>query len=739
MFYITAIALYPALLALVVPIGLALVSLAAGRAEDEGEVRTALAPIVGLAALSVVISLLLHLRAPASTLVPAAVALNLAAFVWLGRAGGLRFKPRLLAILLLTGWLAYLVLTAPLLMAGRFGVLGYQVNNDTIFHSIMPEYLNSHGYDFPVATKDAFTDAAVDKFVRQGYPDGWHQVLLLAMRLFGRRAYALFNFVEAFYAALVAPVGYAWLRRARVASGWALLGGFIAAVGYIQLSYLFQGFAPQVAIVPFIYACLFLFYLVLIEGRRRWAALAALLLQVSLAVYSFTILIWLAVFVLILLAYRLWLIRSLLGLKVELIATAAIGIAAVAINPFTFLGTAAAFKMVTGWSAADSMGNLVSREVPILPVLGIWPTGDHRGVPAGWLHPGAYLGAAIVIAIILVGLKARSGRPLLWMLCAAMAAPAVALKFGASPYYFAKTVHIAGPAAAIVFAAGSSFIWASGRRGRAALIICLYLVGLAGSDLVAARFTSLTPDKQFAELLRIDERFAGQKGLTLFIETNGDWGDYLLGDLLPVVPFALAYRGTAASVVRPLSVSQGVNDLDSLKGIIGQEYSLIVIAKGQDKSLPPPRFVSVFSGDYYNAYQARPGPGRSDTLGHRPFETAAGASYLELRPGEAQSFTLRGGFKSLLVSAYLAGDGTGPVTFSMNRLLTKVEMGRAPAVYALSLAADSSAALRVRNTAPYPLRLDWMERLRRPHDQAALFRYNDKNKRVFRSASKNGK
>src|SRR3990172_7002816 len=130
MFYITALAFYPALLALAAPAGLALTGLIGGRAEVDVEIRTALAPIIGLAALSVVISLLLHLKAPASALVPVAVALNLAAAVRLWRRRGAPVRWGLLTALLLVGFAAYLILIAPLLSAGRFGVLGYKVNND---------------------------------------------------------------------------------------------------------------------------------------------------------------------------------------------------------------------------------------------------------------------------------------------------------------------------------------------------------------------------------------------------------------------------------------------------------------------------------------------------------------------------------------------------------------------------------------------------------------------------------
>jgi len=778
MFYLTAIAFYPALLLLIVPAGSALVAMV-GRDDEEAGTRAALAPIIGLAALSVVIGLLLHLRLPASSLLPTAVALNLAAAarLWFGRGrggGAGRVDWRLLTVLLFAGWLAYLILLAPLFLSGRFGVLGYKVNNDPVFHSIMPEYLDARGYDFSATVEGGFADAAVDKFVTQGYPDGWHQVLLLAMRLFGRRAWLLFNFTEAFVMALTVPVAYAWLRRGRIPNSWSIFGALIATVGYIQMTYLFQGFAPQVAVIPFIYACLYLFYEVLmekrpktpsalhpglwatspyfdrpkrflaglLEGRRRWAAPAALLVQASLAVYSFTVLIWLLVFIGALLVYRLLSTGGRRGLFADVGIVALIGLGAAAMNPFTLVPIGAAFKMVWDWSAANSMGNLVSAHVPILPVFGIWPTGDHRGVPAGWLHPAAYPGALLVIVLIVIGLKGKENRPWLWLLAVAAVVPAVALKVGASPYYFAKTLQVAAPVAAIAAAAGLARISAAGRRGPAVFLALVYLAGLGASDYAAVRFTAVTPAERFAELTAINERFAGTRGLTLFVDTGEDWGKYLLANLKTGSPFALSYRGPVPGV-RPVLAQAGVNDIDSLRGIVSRRYSLIVIAKSQDISLPPPPYEPVYAGRFYNVYRAAGRPGGRDILSHRPFEIApgsTGAAFRELKPGETIEVSLRRKFVSLLISAYLrpetAGSAAGlkrSVAIAAAGRSIRLPVGSLPAVYDIPLAGDSGTVLRVKNSTPHILRLDWLESMGGLNDREALFRYNKQNARVRRA------
>lgn len=746
MFYFTAIIFFPALLVLFLPAGLSLMGLVGGKDVDT-ETGTALAPIVGLAALSVVVSVLLHFKLPASSLLPVAVGINVAAIVQLRLAGrhDMRIDWRILAALLALCWLAYLILISPLLIDGRFGVMGYKVNNDPVFHSIMPEYLDTYGYNFATSAKGGFADAASDKFVVQGYPDSWHQILLLAMHLFARRAWMLFDLVEAFFAALMVPVAYVWLRKGNISKGWGLFGGLIASVGYIQMSYLFQGFAPQVAVVPFIYACLYLFYETIREGRRRLSVLAALLLQAGLSIYSFTILIWLAVFIVAILVHGYRSTRNLKRLAIDIGTVAFIGLIAVAMNPFTLLPMSAAYRMVADWSAANSMGNLISAQVPILPVFGMWPAGDHRGVPIGLLHWAAYTGALFVGILIYIGLKSRQSRPWLYLLAITVVVPAVILKVGASPYYFAKTLHVAGPVAGIAATAGLYRISTMGQRRWSAVLASVfaavialgYIFGLTVSNYTAIRFTSITPAEQFAELEDINRRFEGSKGPVLLLDTGEDWGKYLLANLNTGAPFATSYLGTIP-VIRPVLAQAGINDMDSLKGIVSRKYPLVIIAKHQDISLPPPPYLSVYEGRLYNVYRAGPWPDTRDIISHRPFETAPGVigAYRELQPGDTISMPFKRGFSSLLLSAYLWPEITDPersVVFTAGGRSISVPLGFLPSVYDLPLKGDSGTVLRVKNSTPHPLRLDWVEGMRVSNDRAALFRYNGRNRHVFES------
>ncbi len=275
MFYLVAIAFFPILLLLIIPFGLIFMRLS-GLAGTQDEIGVALAPPAGLALLLIFVGLAIRAGLPADLLGPIVVLLAVAAWARLGSWGLLRSIFARLWPLVLAAGIAYLVLIAPLLLAGDFGVLGHNVNNDPVFHSILPEYLATYGYDLPSDPQDGFSQAAVDKLVNQGYPDGWHQALLFAGTLFRMRAWQLFNFTEALFMALMVPVVFAWLRAGGLSRSWSISGGVVAAVGYLQLSYVFQGFAPQVAVTPFIYASLLVFYKVIAEGKFGFAGPAAL-------------------------------------------------------------------------------------------------------------------------------------------------------------------------------------------------------------------------------------------------------------------------------------------------------------------------------------------------------------------------------------------------------------------------------------------------------------------------------
>lgn len=712
MFYLVAIGLFPALLILIAPLGLAVINWSCRFTRGLPEsFKEALAPVMGLAVLITGFGLALHLGVPAAVLLPGAVALNViaASYLW-------RRRPPIdwkgLARMSALAFAVYLVLISPVLKTGHFGVTGYNVSNDPVVHSTLADYLNINGYRFPDKWPAGFTSVAVDKLVYDEYPDGWHYILLLASRIFGLRAFALFNFTEAFFMALLAPVIYAWLRQLNVDRGWSIFGGLVAGTGFLQLSYVTQGFAAQAAINPFIYACLLIFYKLVAENRREFALPAGLLLQASLAVYSFTAFIWLSVFIVIVAGLTAVSSRSFRIRAGAVSALLGVVIAA-AINPFSIFSMVGAWRMVMDDSkVGGSMGNLVSAHVPILPVFGFWSTGDHRLAPVGMLHVLSYIFAAVALLVVAWALlRVRTDRNLLWGGLATMFITAVALKVAAGPYFFAKTIQIAAPMAAAALTAGLYHMRMRGGvwRGAGLLLAALYAIGVAGSDAYIARLMPITPHERFAELSRISDRFKSPSiRLGLYYELNEDWGKYLLSDLKVVTPLTRAYGG-AVPPMRASADTTRVLDLDNIEGVLGKRFDLIVIERKQDISLAPPPFEQVFTGRFYNVYKKVSGPVPTR---HRPFEKfgESGDAYRQLEPGESLTVSTPAAFESILVAGYsLSGGAFEPTVFSVRDLSVIKKIGRRPAVYLLDFSGPEKASLTIKNTGSSPVRLDWFE------------------------------
>lgn len=883
MFYLTAFTFFPIFLLATVPLGLGLSALIFRRAlsaendrRERGEdvsadIMMTLAPLLGLSALITVLGLTIRAGLSPTGLVPLVVGANGAVVVVLGFTGRrLVGSWRRLLLPLLVAFFAYLVLMSPLLLDGQFEVLGYNTNNDPVFHAIIPEYIEANGYEFPAEFKSGFTQAAIDKLSQQGYPDGWHQTLLLARRIYGLRAYHLFNMALAFFASMVALVGYAWARQAGLDRRWSAAGAAVSAVGYLQLSYVFQGFAPQVAVTPFLYAALLALYKAVIERQRAYLWPAAFFVQAGLAVYSFTILLWLGSYLVALGVVRV-VTRELKGLGAD--AATALGAVALGsiLNPFVLARLYTSLRAVLRFSDSDGLGNLVSAAVPILPALYIWPVGDHRLLPVGSLNRWSYIPAAVVFALLLVGLLSRSRRRF-WLTAAlSMVVPMVAVKLVAGPYYFAKTLQMAAPLVGLAVVAGIYRMSSSRWRHPVFFVAGILLMGAAISNAALVQVIARTPTDRFAELLDINERFglnsvedramSRSRETALFLSRGEDWGSYLLAGFVTAAPLARTYQGGGPGIRGATDVYEAIkvaNDIDDFYGVLSTRFDWLIIDRAHDVSLPPPPFEVTYSGRFYTVYK-RTGPA-SAAIRHLPAEDAANPDslpYLEVAPGRTVQLPVGVSFKSLQVSAYLfphvviepkawqtkstawqygeengrqvlnlgnrpghavsvfqlfnagsldvfvSGDlgnrlavtvngqtldspadpfqpvsGSGPawwrfspvaatagegrleltadkegggsyvgkvlladlaskpgdsVVFSTANRSATMRVGRLPAVYSIPLRGDSTAFIRVKNISAYPLRLDWIEPRREPHDQEALFRYNRNNKLVFQS------
>jgi hypothetical protein len=621
MFYFTAFTLFPVFLLLTLPIGiwLAALVLAGNRPGDnnndnpgagasESEIMMVLAPLMGLGALVILLGLALRLGMPAADLIYFIAGANVLAVLGLMRHGRLvsRIWPHMV-VPLLTAFVCYLCLISPLLLDGHFEVLGYNVNNDPVFHSIIPEYIERFGYEFPAKFSSGFTQAAIDKLQTQGYPDGWHHALLLAKRIYGLRAYQLFNMTEAIFAAMLALAAYAWARQAGLDRRWSVAGGAAATVGYLQMSYVFQGFAPQVAVTPFLYGALLALYKAVLERRREYLLPAIIFIQAGLAVYSFTILLWLLLYLLALGAVRL-IAREFKGLKGDVVTAAGALAFGAMLNPFVLRQLYKSLSAVLSFSAGDGLGNLLSAAVPILPMFYIWPAQDHRALPAGNLNLPIYFLAALVLVFLIIGVFGfRPGRRLWLTGAVAMVGAIILVKLSVGPYYFAKTLQIAAPLVGLLVTAGVYRATRSSLKKPVYVITGCLLAGALISNVTLARGTCPTPFEQLNELNEINEKF-GQRvvndsALTvasspgdpaLFFVPGEDWGNYLLKDFATASPLARAYKGVDAGI-------SDSSDIREAKGFIW------LIVDHSENISPPSQFKLAFKGRFYDVYK-RSGP-----------------------------------------------------------------------------------------------------------------------------------
>ncbi len=758
MFYQVVLSFFPVLLLLTIPLGLGLMAVFVPIGPgDEGDVpRSVLIPLAGLAALVIVLGLALRLGFPATALIYLAAGINGLGLLAFGLARGRQLvSVKDLALVILIAFLGYLALVSPLLSDGRFVVLGYNTNNDPVFHAVIPEYIESNGYLFPDDWQDGFTQAAIDKLDQQGYPDGWHHFLLLARQLFGLRAYHLFNMAVAFFGAFTAFAAFAWARAGGLPRSWAAGGALFATLGYLQLSYAFQGFAPQVAVVPFLYGALFALYRAVIKAERAWLLLAALFIQAGLAVYSFTILLWLGSFLAAALVFVVMRQGAAAGLRAAVIGAGAVSIGLL-INPFVLSRLYISLQAVLDFAGGDSLGNLLFAQVPILPLFNVWPVGDHRLLPVGSLNRLSYIPAFAIIGFLAIGLLTKNRRSLWLSGAVAVVLPMVVVKFAAGPYYFAKTLQMAAPLVGLAIVAGVYSLIRSRYRWPAAGLAALLLAGVLVSNLALVQTISRTPADRFDELLEINERF-GSGERALFFSRGEDWGAYLLNGFQTAAPLAHTYQGKPPGVRGVKEVYEGVataNDLDDLYSVLSTRFDWLIIDRANDISLPPPPFELAQAGQFYNTYR-RVGP-PSAALRHLPAEDATDPNslpFLEVAPGETVRLEAGGPFSSLRVSAYLFPDylkekGARPgsveqailpsasVGFSAGDRSITVGWGLVPQVQAVALRSDESGVFTVENKSSLPLRLDWFEPFDSANDLDALFRYNRNNKPVFQASER---
>lgn len=693
-----------------------------------------LTPVFGVAFLTLFLSFALHMFA-GQTVIGLTFSLILLAFLYLVRQK-LPFKKVGIIFFLMT--LTYLLLVLPFLLVNGWIVTGYNVNNDPVFHNIMAEQFYSDGYKIS-NVNDGKTAALKDKIEQQGYPDSFHHLLGLAAKTMGMRSYRLFNFAEFFFLSLLAAVVYALLTT------WTtprhpLFITVVAATSYLQLTYSFQGYAPQVAVTPFLFAGIGLIYLLATskeESGRLWPSLS-LVFAAGLGVFSFSAFFWWSIYVLVLFSWLAYKKESLRQIAILLVLAFVV---ALILNPFAAKNLPKTMAMANTFSSA--LGILLSPKVPLLPVFSSWLAADHRLVPQGpFFYPslvGVFLG---VLGLLVAGLKLR--HPFLNLTFFSFFITLFILKFRAGPYYFAKSLQ---PFSVFVVTMALLGLLAQAQLKQGSrllhllfiLALTVYVGLILLSGLIAFKFTSPAPQAAFHELESINKRYGLKNDWLLFISSREDWGRYLLSNFKVVSPQAIAHNGL--NVSRWSYLNNGRADLDSFK-IDFSRFKYLVIAKAQDQSLASPLYRQIYAGKYYNVYVRK--YSHSVLQRHLPLEikdqSGASTPYLKLQPGQELMLNI----KPAKFVSVLAKTANGLPKTNINRLNksslllvslgTKKQQVQVGSVFKLFQISTPVATRTIsfKNNGNQVVELDWLELLKKPYPEQLIIKYNQylKQRRV---------
>lgn len=602
-----------------------------------------IAPAAGLALLIALASLFVRLPGGATVAAIACALAVAAAAVWLARAGDL--KPDWAAAA--AGLTAAALTGLQFLSAGRIGLPGVSLNNDTAVHMLWAEGMRSDLMERLYASNP-------------GYPLGPHSLMATIAQGTG------VDMDSVLVGLLIAlPVLFAILAAHILRRVPAVLR--IPAAGFVGLTYLCAAWFAQGAFKEPLLALLLLGFAVglgwLLEQERRVGTLAivplGLIVAASLLTYSYLAIAWLAVAsglcVVLTVALRRPRLGELAGAAraaiVPLLVGGAAALVAVAVelprmwNYIQALGPSPAGE---GGIGQEELGNLAG-PLPLSEALGIWPTGDFRFPPP----PDAFMFEELKIAMLVAVVGGAAWllirrRDLALVSVLGAATLMVLLTDGRqSPYVTAKALVVLSPFVVLVALRAllpegglpptlGTRLLAAGRIGVAAILVG---AGLWSTQLVlrGSPVESAQQREQLAEL-----RPLLGDGPTLFLGAD-DYAGWRLREM-PLGYVGVGFPPPIAVTTSPEKPYEYGNalDWDSVDAATLDQFRYVVTARGPYRSSPPSNFRRLGATPLFEAWErvgatARrssldPADGPAATLDCR---TDRDARMLSRRPGVA--------------------------------------------------------------------------------------------------------
>ena len=499
---------------------------------------------------------------------------------------------------------ALLVAALPFYVAGRSGLLGVSLNNDTAVHLVWAEALRS--------------DRMADLYpLPDGYPIAPHALMAALAAVSGIAMDEVLNGLLIATAALTALAAWPLLARLPVAARVA--GAVLVAFAYLPAAYFGQGAFKETMFALLIVA----FAAVLAEARgarRPWIEAgvpAGLIAAGGVQVYSYLALGWFGAIAVA------WLVLELalggprdVGARVRG-ALPAVGLAIAAAGAVLVVGLAAqvdrlaSFANVFSVSPAGAgggigvtdLGNLAGK-LSAYEGLGVWPSPDFRFAPGNAFHAGELAAVALVVVVVGTVVALRRREAALVGAAAAVLAIYWVSDRTQSPYVAAKALVLAAPLVmALALAAWPSERrgWMDGTLARMALV-GVFVLGAAYSSSLALRAAPVASQEQERELDALRPLVGNERTLFLGSDDHIAW---LLRGVNIGSPQISAQRTAIAVPLRAEKppITNQPFDFDSIGERTLDSFAYVIAPRSGYDSEPPPNFTRVRSGRLYELWR----------------------------------------------------------------------------------------------------------------------------------------
>jgi hypothetical protein len=509
------------------------------------------------------------------------------------------------------------VFAAPVVLSGDATFAGYTVLGDTSVHFVLIDRLMSHGHDLSGLAPSSYR-AALSSYFDSAYPVGAHVALGSVRPLVGQDVSAVFQPFLAFMSALTALTLYELAGSFVASRPVRALIAFVGSQPALVFAYSLQGGIKEIATVLVIALVVVTIPIALRdEGDLRRLLPLAVASAAGLAVLGFAIAPWLGPLLLACGAVLGWRRRPQ-WLRPTTVDAAAF-MAMTVVLAFPVLLKAGDYIRTTRATleSQTEFGNLI-RPLDRLQALGIWPEGDYR-LP---IDPNHLKWAGVLIGIGLVGAlvgQLWGWRRRLWLVMLYVGVSLIGwayVTWRGSPWADAKALMIVSAPLVVVLMLGAVALLDMRRHAEAALVAVAVTFGVMWSNALAYHEVRLAPRDRMQELREIGDRIDG-RGPTLYTEFEEFAKHYLRGG---------DPTGWSESW-QPPNVPSGrfglPGDIDDVPPSYAGRFRTLVLRRSPSASRPPSAFRLVYRGHWYDVWQRQPQP---LVLAHEAFGT-------DLQPG----------------------------------------------------------------------------------------------------------